>query len=208
MRRRRAILAAAGGDGATRKALRSTVRLQGSLLLSRTSHSCRGPFNGMASRCSFWRSAVSMSFNWRRRQRPSRSPMRSDTRCGSFAFRRGPMPSPAMGLAQPAIACWRGYWKTKRSQPIPTTRLRWADAIRERDAVYGRPIMVAPDSGWGPASKVGDILLARHPRVSRLNDKEYEAWLAAGRGWHAPARRCGHRSIRNSAMPFDSKPTH
>jgi hypothetical protein len=60
----------------------------------------------------------------------------------------------------------------------PNYALRWADAIRERDAVYGRPILVSPDSSWGLAGKVGDILLARHPRIGRLKSTEYETWLA------------------------------
>lgn len=61
----------------------------------------------------------------------------------------------------------------------PDYALRWADVIRERDAVYGRPILVAPDSNWGLAGKCGDILLAYHPRGSRLSETEYAAWLAA-----------------------------
>jgi hypothetical protein len=60
----------------------------------------------------------------------------------------------------------------------PNYALRWADSIRQRDVVYGRPIVVAPGSNWGLASKVGDILLARHARIGRLNEKEYGAWLA------------------------------
>lgn len=61
----------------------------------------------------------------------------------------------------------------------PNYAIRWADTIREHDAVYGRPIVVAPDSTWRMAGKCGDILLAYHPRGSRLTDAQYAAWLAA-----------------------------
>jgi hypothetical protein len=35
----------------------------------------------------------------------------------------------------------------------PSYASRWADAIRDRDAVYGRPIVGSPDSNWGRSSK-------------------------------------------------------
>ncbi len=43
----------------------------------------------------------------------------------------------------------------------PSYASRWADAIREHDALYGRPIMTAPDINSGSAGKCCDVLLAQ-----------------------------------------------
>ncbi len=61
----------------------------------------------------------------------------------------------------------------------PDYAMRWAAAVRDRDRVYGRPIIGAVDSSWKTAGKVVDVLLAQHPRVSCLSAREYDAWLAA-----------------------------
>ncbi|HEX3599395.1 MAG TPA: hypothetical protein VHU84_04595, partial [Lacipirellulaceae bacterium] len=59
----------------------------------------------------------------------------------------------------------------------PSYASRWADAIRDRDAVYGRPIVGSPDSNWGRSSKSIDVLLARNSRISRFSERDCEAWL-------------------------------
>jgi hypothetical protein len=61
----------------------------------------------------------------------------------------------------------------------PSYASRWADAIREHDALYGRPIVTATDINSMSAGKCADVLLARNPRVSRLSEQEFETWLAS-----------------------------
>lgn len=61
----------------------------------------------------------------------------------------------------------------------PEYAMRWAAAVRDRDRVYGRPIMGPVDSSWKAAGKVVDVLLAQHPRASCVSAVEYDAWLAA-----------------------------
>jgi hypothetical protein len=55
--------------------------------------------------------------------------------------------------------------------------VRWAELISERDAVVGRPVIVAPQSDWSKLSQVGDVAAARHPRVHQVSSAEYDRWL-------------------------------
>ncbi len=57
--------------------------------------------------------------------------------------------------------------------------MRWAELVRERDTVFGRPVVITPQSNWGAVSKAADILIARHPRNGPLRPLEFEAWLEA-----------------------------
>lgn len=72
-------------------------------------------------------------------------------------------------------------WKLEDSAIAadPKYALRWAAAVRDRDRVYGRPILGAADAAWGSAGKVVDVLVAEHPRISCISTTEYDAWLAA-----------------------------
>lgn len=57
--------------------------------------------------------------------------------------------------------------------------MRWAEAVRERDAVFGRPVVIMPQANWGAVSKSADILIARNPRNGPMRPLEFEAWLDA-----------------------------
>lgn len=59
----------------------------------------------------------------------------------------------------------------------PSYAMRWAELIRDRDTIYGRPIIVAPNASWGAASKAADILIARNPRINLLTALAYQHWL-------------------------------
>jgi hypothetical protein len=56
---------------------------------------------------------------------------------------------------------------------------RWADLIHERDSLPMRPVIVSPNADWWPASKIADVLLARHPASSQLTKVDFGTWLAA-----------------------------
>jgi len=55
---------------------------------------------------------------------------------------------------------------------------RWAELVRERDAVVGRPVIALPAGDWSPASRIADILMAACPRSGFVASAEYEGWLA------------------------------
>ena len=57
--------------------------------------------------------------------------------------------------------------------------MRWSEAVRERDSVFGRPITVMPKANWGAVNKAADILIARNPRSGPVRPLEFEAWLDA-----------------------------
>jgi hypothetical protein len=61
----------------------------------------------------------------------------------------------------------------------PNYAARWAELIRERDAVYGRPILIRPEANWSAVSKAADVLVARHPRICTLPASDYAEWLAS-----------------------------
>ncbi len=55
----------------------------------------------------------------------------------------------------------------------------WADLIRQRDEVAGRPVIMALESGWSVEGRNADIVLANHPRAAHMSIKEYSEWLKA-----------------------------
>lgn len=55
--------------------------------------------------------------------------------------------------------------------------MRWAEAVRERDAVFGRPVIIMPVSNWAAVNKAADILIARNPRSGPVRPLEYLAWM-------------------------------
>jgi hypothetical protein len=57
--------------------------------------------------------------------------------------------------------------------------MRWAEAVRERDAVFGRPVVIMPQANWAAVSKSADILIALNPRNGPVRPLEFEAWLDA-----------------------------
>src|SRR2546430_970 len=57
--------------------------------------------------------------------------------------------------------------------------MRWAEAVRGRDAVFGRAGGIMPPGEWGAVSKSADILIARSPRTGLVRPLEFEAWLDA-----------------------------
>jgi hypothetical protein len=56
---------------------------------------------------------------------------------------------------------------------------RWADLVRQHDAVAGRPVIIAPDRSWNSAGKTADVLLASRPHLGFMPNSEYEEWLAS-----------------------------
>ena len=77
------------------------------------------------------------------------------------------------------VLAW--YLDDEALEADPNYALRWAELIRERDAVFGRPIIMAPVANWSSASKVADILIARTPRIGLIEGPEFESWLASRR---------------------------
>lgn len=57
--------------------------------------------------------------------------------------------------------------------------MRWADEVRERDAIFGRPVVIMPVANWAAVNKAADILIARHPRSGPVRPLEFAAWLEA-----------------------------
>jgi hypothetical protein len=57
--------------------------------------------------------------------------------------------------------------------------MRWAEAVRERDAVFGRPVVIMPVANWAAVNKSADILIARQPRTGPVRPLEFAAWLEA-----------------------------
>jgi hypothetical protein len=55
---------------------------------------------------------------------------------------------------------------------------RWAELIRQRDAVAGRPVVVVPELDWRTASHSAEILVAGHPRPGHVSPGEFDAWFA------------------------------
>jgi hypothetical protein len=59
----------------------------------------------------------------------------------------------------------------------PNHTLHWAAQIRERDAEFGRPVVMSPDSNWEIAAKAADSLIARNPRAAAMSGPELEGWI-------------------------------
>src|SRR5262249_1217130 len=55
--------------------------------------------------------------------------------------------------------------------------MRWAELVRERDAVFGRSVIVEPAANWAAVNKAADVLIARNRRIGMLSGSDYEAWL-------------------------------
>lgn len=81
-----------------------------------------------------------------------------------------------LGAVGDRVLGW--YLKDEAIEADPNYATRWAETVRERDVVYGRPIIIAPELSWEPAHRVADIAIARNPRASRMSDVEFQYWFA------------------------------
>lgn len=57
--------------------------------------------------------------------------------------------------------------------------MRWAELVRDRDAVFGRPVIITPQSNWSAVNRSADILVAQNARTERLTRQEFEWWFGA-----------------------------
>jgi hypothetical protein len=64
--------------------------------------------------------------------------------------------------------------------------VRWAELIGQRDAVSGRPLVIAPQADWSVACKSAEILAARHPRRTGVSRDGYQQWLTERRNFAPP----------------------
>ncbi len=64
-----------------------------------------------------------------------------------------------------------------------TYAMRWAELVREHDTVFGRPVIITPETNWAAINRAADILVVRHPCAGLLNASEFDSWLA-----HCPQR--------------------
>jgi hypothetical protein len=59
----------------------------------------------------------------------------------------------------------------------PSYAMRWAELVRERDAVFGRPVVITPRPNWATTDKAADILIAKHPRTGLMSHDDLHSWL-------------------------------
>jgi hypothetical protein len=83
----------------------------------------------------------------------------------------------ADGLAMPLDRVLAWNLGTPQSRHDLEYFRRWADLVHERDPLAGRPIIVAPTADWWPASKIGDVLLARHAASCTMSAADFSSWL-------------------------------
>jgi hypothetical protein len=83
------------------------------------------------------------------------------------------------GLGQPddRVIAWQLDDDALENDPKYANR--WADLVRERDAVAKRPVIIAPVDQWNSASKSADVLLATRPRINTASGDNYQAWLTS-----------------------------
>lgn len=66
------------------------------------------------------------------------------------------------------------------ASPSELERMRsWADQLRNKDPIVGRPVIIAPRGDWLPASRIADALVADHPAAGSLSREDYCQWLAS-----------------------------
>jgi hypothetical protein len=58
---------------------------------------------------------------------------------------------------------------------------RWAELVRQKDPMVGRPIVVTPESDWESACGAADIVVARHLLAGRMSDVDFRKWLTGRR---------------------------
>jgi hypothetical protein len=60
----------------------------------------------------------------------------------------------------------------------PAYGRNWAALLRQHDAVRGRPIVVALVGNADAAANIADVMLATHPRIDRMQPRDFDEWLA------------------------------
>ncbi|MEX0612617.1 MAG: hypothetical protein WD229_10910, partial [Pirellulales bacterium] len=90
----------------------------------------------------------------------------------------------AIGRSGDRILAW--LLDDEAIEADPNYAYRWVELVRQRDAVAGRPILMAPDIDWTAAGKSADILAARHPVLSRVSSADFDRWLADRPRWMRP----------------------
>jgi len=83
------------------------------------------------------------------------------------------------GLGQPGDRVIAWYLDDAAIESDPTYARRWADLVRESDAVASRPVIIAPHDQWNAASKTADVLLASRSRLGLLSIADYDEWLVS-----------------------------
>lgn len=80
-----------------------------------------------------------------------------------------------LGRIDDRILAWR--LDDEAIEIDPGYARRWAELVRERDVVSGRPVLIAPQGDWSASSNAADILIARHPRVAPIAGPDFDRWL-------------------------------
>jgi hypothetical protein len=104
------------------------------------------------------------------------------------------------GLGEPANRVIAWQLEDESLEIDPKYAARWADLVRQRDPLAGRPVMIAPESNWSAASKSADILLARHTRNVSADAREFDQWLSG----RMPTARYGAPLWASFATQFDA----
>jgi hypothetical protein len=82
-----------------------------------------------------------------------------------------------IGSEADRVAAWLLHDVAIENDPFYARR--WAELIRARDIVSGRPIMLEPQGDWTAAGLTANVLLAGRVRMSVLERVDYEKWLSA-----------------------------
>lgn len=54
---------------------------------------------------------------------------------------------------------------------------RWAELVRQKDPVAGRPIVVVQEADWENASQSADVVVAEHCLAPRMSEADFRQWL-------------------------------
>ena len=90
------------------------------------------------------------------------------------------------GLGRPGDRVLAWHLQDDALEADSNYAMRWAELVREHDAVFGRPVLIAPQSNWSAANKAADILVARYPRMGTVSLPEFHSWLDACPGKAQP----------------------
>ncbi|HEX5472740.1 MAG TPA: hypothetical protein VFW73_12690 [Lacipirellulaceae bacterium] len=84
--------------------------------------------------------------------------------------------SAGLGKAGDRVLAWQ--LQDDALEVDPNYAMRWAELVRERDDVFGRPVLTIPQSNWPRLAEASDILVARHPRIGLLSPTQIQSWFA------------------------------
>jgi hypothetical protein len=79
------------------------------------------------------------------------------------------------GRAEDRVLAW--HLRDEALEIDPNYAIRWAEAVREHDEEFGRPIVITPELNWAGSSKAADILIAEHPRIGLMSQNDLHWWL-------------------------------